>query len=170
LGYFVWKITILRQKIIFFSQTPWLEIRDPPLGSSLHNRPRVDMSIHSDTLSWFRPNQLMLFLLNDVCLAKKQHIPILYSLVWHDRGSNPRSTELDASTVTMTPPMRFLLNYLNYIIFTFETFAVSDSRALYTTALPTVFIVVVLPFWISCFEFLYDVLALKLPSNPKPDA
>jgi hypothetical protein len=30
----------------------------------------------------------------------------------------------------MTPPMRFLLNYLNYIIFTFETFAVSDSRAL----------------------------------------
>ena len=46
----------------------------------------------------------------------------------------------------MTPPMRFLLNYLNYIIFTFETFAVSDSRALYTTALPTVFIVVVLPF------------------------
>ena len=74
-------------------------------GSSLHNRPRVDMSIHSDTLSWFRANQLMLFLLNDVCLGKKQHIPIIYSLVWHDRGSNSRSTELDVSTVTMTPPM-----------------------------------------------------------------
>jgi hypothetical protein len=37
----------------------------------------VDMSQHSDTLSWFRVNQSLLFLLNAVCLAEKQQIPIL---------------------------------------------------------------------------------------------
>ena len=36
------------------------------------------MSPYSDTLSWFRANQPLLFLLNAVCLAKKQQIPILY--------------------------------------------------------------------------------------------
>jgi hypothetical protein len=34
------------------------------------------------------------FLLNVVCLAEKQQIPILLSLVWLDRGSNPQSTAL----------------------------------------------------------------------------
>ena len=35
------------------------------------------MSLHSDTLFWFRANQSLLFLFNAVCLAKKQQIPIL---------------------------------------------------------------------------------------------
>jgi hypothetical protein len=37
------------------------------------------MSLHSDTLFWFRANQSMLFLLYDACLhvAEKQQIPIL---------------------------------------------------------------------------------------------
>ena len=43
-----------------------------------NNSPRVDMSLHSDTLSWIRANQSLLFLLNAVCLAEKQQIPILY--------------------------------------------------------------------------------------------
>jgi hypothetical protein len=47
----------------------------------------------------------LLFLLNAAYLAKKQQIPILKSLVWPDRGSNPRSTALKASTLTTTPPL-----------------------------------------------------------------
>ena len=42
-----------------------------------NNIPRVDMSLHSDTLFWLRANQLLLFLLNVSCLAEKQHIPIV---------------------------------------------------------------------------------------------
>ena len=38
------------------------------------------------------PSQSLLFLLNAACLAEKQHIPILKSLVWPDWGMNPRST------------------------------------------------------------------------------
>ena len=38
---------------------------------------RVDMSLYSDTLSWFRANQSLLLLLNAACLAEKQQIPIL---------------------------------------------------------------------------------------------
>ena len=42
-----------------------------------NNSPQIDMSPHSDTLSWFRANQSLLFLLNAACLAEKQQIPIL---------------------------------------------------------------------------------------------
>jgi hypothetical protein len=38
--------------------------------------PQIDMSPHSDTLSWFPANQSLLFLLNAACLAKRQQIPI----------------------------------------------------------------------------------------------
>ena len=41
------------------------------------NSQRVDMSLHSDTLSWFRANQSVLFLLNAGFLEEKQQIPIL---------------------------------------------------------------------------------------------
>ena len=42
-----------------------------------NNSPRVDMSLHTDTLSWFRVNPSMLFLLNVACLAEKRQSPIL---------------------------------------------------------------------------------------------
>ena len=57
---------------------------------------------HLYTLSRFRANQSLLFLLNAACLAEKQQIPILQFLVGPDRGSNPRSTALDVSTLTIT--------------------------------------------------------------------
>jgi hypothetical protein len=47
------------------------------------------LTLHSDTLFWFRANQSLLFPLNAAFLADKQQIPILYSFVWQDRGSYP---------------------------------------------------------------------------------
>ena len=46
-----------------------------------HNSLWIDMSPHSDTLSWFRANFSLLFLHNDVSLAEKQYH--FYSL-WFD--------------------------------------------------------------------------------------
>jgi hypothetical protein len=58
------------------------------------------MSPHTDTLSWCRANQSLLFLLNAACLPEKQLISILWSLVWPNWDSNPQSTALEASTLT----------------------------------------------------------------------
>jgi hypothetical protein len=59
------------------------------------------MSLHLDTLFWFRANQSLLFLLNDAFLVEKQQIPILHSFVWPDLGSYPQSIALEASTLTI---------------------------------------------------------------------
>ena len=87
-----------------------------------NNSPRIDMSPHLDTLFRFRANQSLLFLPNAACLAEKQQIPILQSLVWPNRDSNPRSTTLEASTLTIAPSMQLkstvwkeLLNIYNFI-------------------------------------------------------
>jgi hypothetical protein len=79
-----------------------------------NNSSQIDMSSHSDTLSWFIADQSLPFLLNAACLAEKQQIPILYYLVWPDRGKNPRSTTIEASTLTVTPPMRSNNTNVNY--------------------------------------------------------
>ena len=84
------------------------------------------MSHHSDTLFWLRANQSLLLLLNVACLAETQHIPILYSLVWPDRGSNPQYIALDASTLTITLPMQFPTFILFYLLFN-RNFLVSYS-------------------------------------------
>jgi hypothetical protein len=73
-----------------------------------NNNPQVDMLPHSDTLSWFWANQSLLFLLNTVYLVEKQQIQSLESLVLPDWGSNPRSTTLEESMLTIIPLMRFL--------------------------------------------------------------
>ena len=79
-----------------------------------NNSPRVDMSLHLDTLFWFRANHSLLFPLNAECLAEMQQIPILYSLVWPDRGSNPRSTALETNTLTITPPIELVWNIASH--------------------------------------------------------
>jgi hypothetical protein len=45
-----------------------------PLARWANNSQWVDMSLHSDTLFWFRANQSLLFLLNAAFLAEKQQI------------------------------------------------------------------------------------------------
>jgi hypothetical protein len=42
-----------------------------------NNSPRIDVSLHSDTLFWFRANPSLLLLLNAACLDEKQQIQIL---------------------------------------------------------------------------------------------
>jgi hypothetical protein len=65
------------------------------------------MSLHSDTLPWFRANQYLLFLLNAVCLAEKQQIPILKSgltwpglesMIYHTRGEHANHYATNAGT------------------------------------------------------------------------
>ena len=65
------------------------------------------MSLHSDTLFWFRVSRAM-------CLSERQHMPIPYSLVWPDQDSNPQSTALEESTLTIPPLMRseFILKFI----------------------------------------------------------
>ena len=64
------------------------------------------MWCHSDTLSWFWPNQSFLIFLNTACLEEKQQIPISFSLIWPNWVSNPQSIAPEASTLTITPPMQ----------------------------------------------------------------
>ena len=40
------------------------------------NSSRVDMSLHSDALSWFRARQSFLLQFDDACLAEKLHLRI----------------------------------------------------------------------------------------------
>ena len=54
-----------------------------------NNSSQIDMLPHSDTLSRFRANQSLLFLLIDACLAKKQDIPILgFPTIYRTRGDH----------------------------------------------------------------------------------
>ena len=86
------------------------------------------MSLNSYTLFWFRANPCFLFLLNAARLAEKQYIPILLSLVWPDRGSNPRSTALEVSTLTITSSMQFLLLEDRRISKTFKNGSVNQKH------------------------------------------
>ena len=50
-----------------------------------NNSPRIDLSPHSGTLSWFRVNQSFLFLLNAACLSRNNKCQ-LYSLSFDPIG------------------------------------------------------------------------------------
>jgi hypothetical protein len=47
-----------------------------------NNRPQVDMSLPSDTSSWFQDNQSLFLLVDDVYLAEKERIQFYKFLVW----------------------------------------------------------------------------------------
>jgi hypothetical protein len=66
------------------------------------------MSLHLDTLSWFRANQSLLFLLNAVCLAEKQQIPIfdltrsrLEPAIYNTRGEHATHYSTDAGNLLL---------------------------------------------------------------------
>ena len=59
----------------------------------------------------FQTNHSLLLLLSVECLAQNQQIPILMSLVWPNQGSNPRSTTLEVSTLTIMPPIQLELHW-----------------------------------------------------------
>lgn len=65
-------------------------------ASILTNSPLVDVYLHWDRLSYPEPTIYLLLLLNATGLAEKQHFPILKSLVWPNRCSNPRYTTLES--------------------------------------------------------------------------
>ena len=74
-------------------------------SAGTHVAPQVDMSLHLDTLFWFRADQSLLFLLNAACLVEKQQIPIsvfvltwpgLESTIYCTRGQHANHYAIDA--------------------------------------------------------------------------
>ena len=57
---------------------------------------RIDMSLRTDTLFWYRANQSLFFLLNAAFIAKSNKYQFYNSLVWPDWGSNSRWKHINA--------------------------------------------------------------------------
>ena len=72
-----------------------------------NNISRVDMSLYFDILSWCRANQSDLF--PWCCVLNREATNtnvIVFNLTRPGPGANPRSTTLEVSTLTITPPMQ----------------------------------------------------------------
>jgi hypothetical protein len=83
-----------------------------------NNSSWIDMSPHSYTLSWFRANQSLLFLLNAAYLAKKQQIPIL---VFDLTQSGLKSTTFKVRMLTITLPLQSYINWTLIIVIIVST-------------------------------------------------
>jgi hypothetical protein len=86
--------------------------------SNLYRRPSIVASYQVSFTFLFSPlkrlNQMKWNLVGSIygrssvtITHLEQQIPILYSFVWQDRSSYPQSIALEASTLTITLPMRF---------------------------------------------------------------
>ena len=57
----------------------------------------IDTCFHSDTLSWLKANQFLLFLLNAVCLAEKQQIQIkVFDVIYRTQDELANYYTIDA--------------------------------------------------------------------------
>jgi hypothetical protein len=92
---------MMRSALYYTNMLNWISI----VLAHWNNSPRIDMSLYLDTLSWFRSNQSMLFLLNTACLAEKQQIPLLVfgltrswlePAIYHTRGEYANYYTTDA--------------------------------------------------------------------------
>ena len=63
----------MRSSLDWTNTVNWIYI----VLSHWNNSPRVDVSLHSDTLYPFIDNQSLILLINAACLVEKQQIPIL---------------------------------------------------------------------------------------------
>jgi hypothetical protein len=81
-----------------------------------NNIPRVNVSLPRTHHSASEPTMFLFLLHNVFCTVEKNQIPILKSSVSPDRSSNPRPTALETSTLTFTPPMRFMRLVASYCI------------------------------------------------------
>lgn len=100
---------------VILDQPAWLD-----LNIALphwHNNPRVEKSLHSDTLSGLQQTGLFSLLLFSEWLAEKQQISIVLSLVWPRWVLNSRCVVLEASTLTITPPVQCLISEVLYCLF-----------------------------------------------------
>ena len=88
-----------------------------------NNSLRADMSLHSDTLFWFRANQSLLFPLNVVCLAEKQQKPILVfgltrpwlePTIYHTWGEHANHYATDVVCILLVISLFIIGNYIVY--------------------------------------------------------
>ena len=75
-----------------------------------NNSPCINMSHHSDTLSWFLANQSLLFILNDACLATNTNFtvfvltqPEFETTIYHTRGEHTNHYTTDAVARNIKP-------------------------------------------------------------------
>ena len=97
---------MMMMSALHWTNTRWIFI----VLANWNKSPLVDMSLHSDTLSWIRANPSLLLLLSVACLAEKQQIPISQLLIKLDRDLNSRTTAREESTITIISPMRLYLD------------------------------------------------------------
>ena len=81
--------------------------------------PRVDMSLHSDTLFWFRAKQSLLFLLNAACLAEKQKYQF-YSLWCDQTGAQTHDLPHSRQLSSICKSKLFTNNYTFSSMFTWK--------------------------------------------------